>query len=333
MRRLAGILMVLGVGACGPTAAPANGNPDGGEQLLVTTCVADSQCPAGMVCEGCTATDQTCVPGCREDAQCPTNMRCNAAVLCTQCPCAPGWCDLDPCRDVDGDGYAPTTDDAVSCPGKQKGDCDDARPQVNPGLPEVCANGLDDDCDGQWDSQDDACRVCDSNQRSCSVNRSCGAGSMCDRGCCEACAAPSDPQCDPGLCVLPGGVNPDTGCALASVCGDCKSCPATVSRVCGLNGATYDNACLAEAAGTQVLYGGSCYAGEQQRCTAEWECQGAQYCRDAATDGGFEGRCTKLHTCVQDVDCAKAVPETVLCPDGGIAPLGCEVLRCVTRCG
>lgn len=323
---------MLVLSACLPAQAPVGDGPDAGGVPLESVCETDAHCSAGMVCEGCGGTGKTCLPGCRVDAQCPTNMKCNAMVLCTECPCAPGWCDLDPCRDVDGDGYVPTTDTAVQCPGKLRGDCDDTRKLVNPGQPEVCANGLDDDCDGLPDARDDACRTCGSGQRYCSSNRNCGQNATCDRGCCEACVTPPDPVCDAGQCVLSAGVNPDTGCFLPTVCGDCSACPGTVSRVCGLNGATYDNACLAQAAGTQVLYAGACLVGEQQRCTGPEECNGSQYCRDAATDGGFDGRCTKLYTCVQDDDCALAVRETALCPDGGIAPLGCSGLRCVTRC-
>jgi MYXO-CTERM domain-containing protein len=54
-----------------------------------------------------------------------------------QCPSA--------VTDVDGDGYEPPQD------------CDDTNPNVNPGAPESCANGLDDDCDGFVDQYDSDC--------------------------------------------------------------------------------------------------------------------------------------------------------------------------------
>ena len=53
------------------------------------------------------------------------------------------------CRDVDGDGYGDP-----ACGGY---DCDEADPDVNPGTDEICGNGIDDDCDGLVDLEDEAC--------------------------------------------------------------------------------------------------------------------------------------------------------------------------------
>lgn len=51
-------------------------------------------------------------------------------------------------RDADGDS-AP---DASCCNGDTCGtDCDDMNPSRNPSVPEVCGNGVDDDCDGIMD--------------------------------------------------------------------------------------------------------------------------------------------------------------------------------------
>jgi hypothetical protein len=47
--------------------------------------------------------------------------------------------------DADGDGFAWCND------------CDEARAAVNPGAVEICGNGIDDDCNGFADAQDDAC--------------------------------------------------------------------------------------------------------------------------------------------------------------------------------
>lgn len=330
MRRALGLLVVAAWSGCSGALPAQQHDVDAGTDSLPTSCVADEQCPAGMVCEGCVLGDKTCVPGCRVDAQCPANMVCSGKVLCTECPCPPGWCDLDPCRDVDGDGFVPTDDAAASCPGKQKGDCDDARAWIHPGAREVCATGLDEDCDGKTDARDDECRVCGSGQSSCSTSRNCGLGWTCERGCCETCAVPPQAVCDAGQCSLPGGVDPDTGCQRAPVCGACDACPSTRSPVCGFNGATYDNACLATAAGTQVLYAGECLSGEQTSCRANaFDCLGNQYCRGA--DAGV-GLCTKLGHCAVDVDCAEAVRATVLCPNGSVAALACRDLRCAAVC-
>lgn len=51
-------------------------------------------------------------------------------------------------RDLDMDGDP----DALCCNGATCGtDCDDSRPGVNTTVPEVCGNGLDDNCDGRMD--------------------------------------------------------------------------------------------------------------------------------------------------------------------------------------
>lgn len=49
--------------------------------------------------------------------------------------------------DQDGDGYVPTN----NCGYGQMGDCDDNNAAINPGTAEICANGIDDNCNGQID--------------------------------------------------------------------------------------------------------------------------------------------------------------------------------------
>ena len=53
------------------------------------------------------------------------------------------------CLDLDRDGY--------NGPLASGDDCDDGNAQVNPGVPEDCNNGIDDDCDGLTDGQDEDC--------------------------------------------------------------------------------------------------------------------------------------------------------------------------------
>lgn len=55
----------------------------------------------------------------------------------------------DRCIDNDGDGYTKYSA-ATGCPNPGL-DCADYDPAINPGAPEVPANGLDDDCDGSVD--------------------------------------------------------------------------------------------------------------------------------------------------------------------------------------
>ena len=61
-------------------------------------------------------------------------------------------------QDADGDSYgdASTSDDACEAPSgyvEDSTDCDDADASVNPGVAEIDANGIDDDCDGGIDDE------------------------------------------------------------------------------------------------------------------------------------------------------------------------------------
>ncbi len=62
-------------------------------------------------------------------------------------------------RDEDGDTYGTAADSRCLCAkatpytATRGGDCDDSKPQVNPGATETC-NGADDDCDAQTDEED-----------------------------------------------------------------------------------------------------------------------------------------------------------------------------------
>ena len=63
--------------------------------------------------------------------------------------------------DQDGDGYGHPTQTGTACaPGDgyadNNTDCDDQDPSRSPGLPELCSNDQDDDCDGTIDEVDDA---------------------------------------------------------------------------------------------------------------------------------------------------------------------------------
>jgi hypothetical protein len=65
-------------------------------------------------------------------------------------------------RDADGDNYGDPDTTEQACASSdgwvQNGeDCDDGDPGVAPGVNEVCDDGVDNDCDGLTDSEDEAC--------------------------------------------------------------------------------------------------------------------------------------------------------------------------------
>lgn len=320
--------MVVSLLGCGGAqlAAQVDVTPaDAGPPPRASSCAGDVDCPVGMLCESCGDGSMSCVPGCRTDAQCGQNMICSHQVQCLSCPCPSGYCDLDPCRDLDGDGFAAAQNG--TCPGKQVGDCNDAVAATHPGGHERCANGQDDDCDGRTDARDDECRdVCSAGFGFCATSLYCGTQRYCDRGCCEPCAPVEDPVCDGGLCLLPGGLD-GNGCFAPSVCGECQACSLNYEPVCGRNFATYTNACLAHAAGTEVMHTGECSRGEGFTCEGVGDCYYNQFCRNF----GGELRCARIGTCSVDADCA-AVTSVVSCGDAGVASWICREDRCATVC-
>lgn len=175
-------LGALGCG-CGPTGAPnpfsfdpgptepdagvdagddGGGVPVGSDPELGGPCVDDGQCDDGV---GCTLDecDKTLLR-CRfspDDSTCQNDLYCDGLERCfTKLGCVPGApvgcsdptpCTIDRCeeatkacvhepRDADEDG-----DVDGHCPGGK--DCDDLDPAVSSGMPEVCGNKKDDDCD------------------------------------------------------------------------------------------------------------------------------------------------------------------------------------------
>ncbi len=159
-------------------------------------CVSDANCDDGDPCDGverCTAgrcvrgaplacddgvacTRDRCVPG-RGCLNAPDDMLCNDGTYCNGVErCLPvrgcfaemavrcddgDACTADACdegrracitrpTDNDGDGFGP-----VSCAGGR--DCDDNDRSVNPGAPEICLDGRDNNCDGRSDCADGMC--------------------------------------------------------------------------------------------------------------------------------------------------------------------------------
>ncbi|HQL56780.1 MAG TPA: Kazal-type serine protease inhibitor domain-containing protein [Myxococcota bacterium] len=91
---------------------------------------------------------------------------------------------------------------------------------------------------------------------------------------------------------------PDTGYCKKAACADSQgtctskpdSCPTAVVPVCGCDGATYNNACLAEAAGVNVDESG--FACLQEACQGIYDC-GAKFCLKETCDPNAFGVCTE----------------------------------------
>ena len=188
---LAGLLAapLLGAG-CGPASAPspfewdpgggttgtggqgggtADAGDDADDSVLGGPCTQSDQCNDGIDCtfDQCDHELARCrfVP---DDSTCQNGLYCDGVEICDPkhgctfgepVTCSDGnACTIDSCdeashnclhvpRDADGDG-----DPDGHCPGGH--DCNDQDPSVSSLAPELCANGVDDDCDGETDEAD-----------------------------------------------------------------------------------------------------------------------------------------------------------------------------------
>lgn len=152
----------------GGVAGFAAGGGGGTDPTLGSPCVDDGQCNDGFDCtsDRCDSTLNRCRFEPMND-RCADGLYCNGVEQCVPgFGCRPGepvacsdnsTCTIDHCiestracmserRDADGDG-----DPVWNCGGT---DCDDDRAQVNGKAPEICKNGIDDDCDGSVDEVD-----------------------------------------------------------------------------------------------------------------------------------------------------------------------------------
>ncbi|MDC0748346.1 putative metal-binding motif-containing protein [Polyangium mundeleinium] len=193
----------------GTGGGAGGGNPDDGgtpDDTLGGPCNDDAQCDDAITCtvDVC----DTSIARCRhspDDAACQDGVYCDGVERCApKLGCLPGppvacsdgdVCTIDTCvestgacthvlRDADGDGVPDGHCIA-------KGDCNDDDPKVSPALPEVCANGKDDDCDGAVDEAD--------------------------------CASPKHDTCtDPLVIDAPGAYTIDTTAAAANFAASCN---------------------------------------------------------------------------------------------------------------
>ncbi|MCR9162191.1 MAG: MopE-related protein [Nannocystaceae bacterium] len=250
--------------------------------------------------ETITDSDDTDDVECEIAAQCPVDDPCQAP------SCVGGIC-IYALLDADDDGFPP-----FECGGE---DCNDLNPNTNPGTPEDCFDGDDNDCNGVADCFDP---VCDG-VPDCGCEPSPG-GEVCTNG--------ADDDCDTTVDCL------DTDCIGTPACG----CAMSEAGLCD-NG--FDDDCDdlidcddPECAGTQtcVCQGTAedCSNGEDDDCDllvdcGDPDCEGVFPCTCAGAPtpefcgDGIDNDCNDLVDCADPVcfvapECDECVPE--ICDDG-----------------
>jgi hypothetical protein len=128
------------------SVACSNGCADG---ACLTECLdadEDGFSPQGGSCGlvDCDDTNPLVNPGMEENCSNGIDDDCDGAVDGADLSCLV-------CTDADTDGYAV---EGGACGAV---DCNDGDPAINPGVIEVCDNGIDDDCDGAVDGDDSQC--------------------------------------------------------------------------------------------------------------------------------------------------------------------------------
>ena len=192
-------------------------------------CTTDSDCPSSTVCESgaSCAGAKSCVGGCHQTSQCAIGEVCNQ-IACKTCPC-PGKCGPGPtgCKlDSDcGAGQVCSGCGTRSCTTgcHDSSQCKSGDTCILPSCPTLCG------CVGQ----------CATNTSTCTSDRDCGRGTVCEFGtgckgamtCVAGCH--NDTQCGPGstcttprcvTCPCPGSCSTTSNCVDADGDGFVASC-------------------------------------------------------------------------------------------------------------
>ncbi len=208
----------------------------------------DSGCGhSGPPCSGLTCDEVRDQCGCSSNAECDPPLQCIGGA----CQCASGLERCDNAIDDDCDAWIDCDDpDCASMRCGTRGEIcvgGTCTCEVSDTPERDCSDGMDNDCDSVTDCQDEDCDGLD-----------CGSGSICSGGTCRSCEV-TDCYCPAIPCTSGKYCDYATSCSgVASCVTRPTTCSALLSRVCGCNNVTYDNACLANMAGVDVRYAGIC---------------------------------------------------------------------------
>ena len=237
----------------------------------------------------------------------------------------PGECGADPTKDVlDCQAYDGCPGGIAAGEACEDGDC------CPPGY--YCAKGIG-DCDGPG--------VCTEIPEMCTreLNRVCGCDGETYSNPCMAAAAGVNID-HMGACETkpgPGECAGNDDCEVGFFCetgeGDCDAigecaelpevCVALFAPVCGCDGRTYSNSCMAASRGVSVDHVGDCEddPGPVEGCEGNLDCPRGTYCRRE------EGDCDDVGECADRPGACARILDPVCGCDGTTYPNACEAAR------
>jgi len=267
-------------------------------------CTTDDECQVGSSCVTLSVGGKACLPWCTlETPVCPAGLTCGVDITSgtDQALCFPigGPC----CLDEDADTYG----QGIGCPGT---DCDDANPDVNPAMDEIC-DGLDNNCDSAVDEGGTDCST-----GRCTAQGDGTYAAIESATCFEAaCVSGTLTACGDYACSEGGevGIACATSCTDAAgadndnLCADAAHCDAGVCIPDEPNGGVCDED--TDCGSVHCDSGYCCTSGAC--CASDTDCMGvAASCTDTATCQGERGdascmdnTCTVLAGVADDTPC------------------------------